>query len=66
MQRSAELAMSDVRMPDVNGLDLPKESREAVPSCDVILMTGYTAVDSTVEAITLAALGRYHIGDDPA
>src|SRR5439155_18699205 len=55
MRRPADLAMVDLRMPDVNGLDLLRQIRSAVPGCEVILMTAYAAVDSAVEAIKLGA-----------
>jgi DNA-binding NtrC family response regulator len=55
MRRRADLAMVDLRMPDVNGLDLLRQIRSSVPSCEVMLMTGYAAVDSAVEAIKLGA-----------
>ena len=55
MRRPADLAMVDLRMPDVNGLDLLRQIRTQVPSCEVILMTAYAAVDSAVEAIKLGA-----------
>src|SRR5471032_164672 len=55
LRRPADLAMVDLRMPDVNGLDLLRQIRFAVPSCEVILMTAYAAVDSAVEAIKLGA-----------
>jgi len=54
-RRPADLAMVDLRMPDVNGLDLLRQIRAAVPSCEVILMTAHAAVDSAVEAIKLGA-----------
>src|SRR5207249_11900559 len=53
MRRPADLAMVDLRMPDVNGLELLRQIRSSVPSCEVILMTAYAAVDSAVEAIKL-------------
>src|SRR5438093_6957177 len=55
MRKPADLAMVDLRMPDVNGLDLLRQIRATVPSCEVILMTAYAAVDSAVEAIKLGA-----------
>jgi len=55
LRRPADLAMVDLRMPDVNGLDLLRQIRAAVPGCEVILMTGHAAVDSAVEAIKLGA-----------
>ena len=54
-RRPADLAMIDLRMPDVNGLDLLRQIRTAVPGCEVILMTGFAGVDSAVEAIKLGA-----------
>src|SRR5438128_8532639 len=54
-RKPADLAMVDLRMPDVNGLDLLRQIRTSVPSCEVILMTAYAAVDSAVEAIKLGA-----------
>src|SRR5712691_5067619 len=55
MRKPADLAMVDLRMPDVNGLDLLRQILSVVPSCEVILMTAYAAVDSAVEAIKLGA-----------
>ena len=51
----ADVAMVDLRMPDVNGLQVLREIKAMVPGCDVILMTGFAAVDSAVEAIKLGA-----------
>jgi len=55
VRRPADLAMIDLRMPDTNGLDLLRQIRAAAPGCEVILMTGFAAVDSAVEAIKLGA-----------
>src|SRR3954451_5994903 len=55
MRKPVDLAMVDLRMPDVNGLDLLRQIRTSVPGCEVILMTAYAAVDSAVEAIKLGA-----------
>jgi DNA-binding NtrC family response regulator len=54
-RKPADLAMVDLRMPDVNGLDLLRQIRRAVPGCEVILMTGHGSVESAVEAIKLGA-----------
>ena len=54
-RRPADLAMVDLRMPDANGLDLLRQIRSSFPACEVILMTGFAAVDSAVEAIKLGA-----------
>jgi DNA-binding NtrC family response regulator len=55
-RQPADLAMVDLRMPDVNGLDVLRAIRETVPGCDVILMTGYAGIDSAIEAIKLGAI----------
>ncbi len=54
-RKPADLAMVDLRMPDVNGLDLLRQIRRAVPGCEVILMTGHASVESAVDAIKLGA-----------
>ena len=55
LRKPADLAMVDLRMPDVNGLELLRQIRTTVPGCEVILMTAHAAVDSAVEAIKLGA-----------
>jgi two-component system response regulator HydG len=47
--------VTDLRMPDVDGLGLLAASREADPTRPVIVMTGYGAVDSAVESIRQGA-----------
>ncbi len=52
----ADLVMVDLRMPDVGGLDVLRAIRESNPNCQAVLMTGYAAVDTAVEAIKLGAM----------
>ena len=51
----ADLAMVDLRMPDVGGLDVLRAIREINPQCQAVLMTGYASVETAVEAIKLGA-----------
>jgi DNA-binding NtrC family response regulator len=53
--RPADLALVDLRMPDISGLEVLRQFRVDAPRCDVILMTAYAAVDSAVEAMKLGA-----------
>ncbi|MEW5984647.1 MAG: sigma-54 dependent transcriptional regulator [Acidobacteriota bacterium] len=53
---SIDVAMVDLRMPHVGGLEVLRAIREAVPGCQVILMTGHATIDTAVEAIRLGAL----------
>src|SRR5262245_31241370 len=55
-QRAADLALVDLRMPGVTGLDVLRSIREASPRCRVVLMTGFASIDTAVEAVKLGAL----------
>jgi two-component system response regulator HydG len=53
---TADLAMVDLHMPEVGGLDVLRAIRAAVPGCQTIVMTGFESVPTAVEAIKLGAL----------
>jgi len=52
----ADLVMVDLRMPDVEGLDVLYAIRDTDPHCQVVLMTSYASVETAVEAIKLGAI----------
>ena len=54
--RRLDVALVDVRLPDVGGLEVLKAIRGSAAECQVILMTGATDVESSVEAIRLGAM----------
>jgi two-component system, NtrC family, response regulator HydG len=54
--RRADLALVDLRMPDVGGLDVLRAIRDADPCCQTVLMTGYASVETAVDAIKLGAM----------
>ncbi len=47
--------VTDLRMPEIDGLELLKISRAAAPSRPVIVMTAYSAVESAIESIRQGA-----------
>src|SRR6185295_3434780 len=51
----ADMAFVDLRMPDTNGIHLLRQIRDTVPSCEVVLMSGFATIDSAVEAVKLGA-----------
>ena len=50
-----DLVVSDVKMPDLDGLDLLREIREVEPSPFVIIVTGFGSIDTAIRAVKLGA-----------
>jgi len=50
-----DIALLDINLPDVNGLDVLKRIKELQPDLLVIMITGYASVESAVNAIKLGA-----------
>ncbi|HLA09400.1 MAG TPA: sigma-54 dependent transcriptional regulator [Pyrinomonadaceae bacterium] len=51
----ADLIISDVRMPDINGIELLRAVRETLPKAEVVMMTAFANVDTAREAFLLGA-----------
>src|SRR2546430_1709387 len=45
-----DAVITDIRMPDMNGLELLKEIKRHDESVEVVVMTGYPTIASAVEA----------------
>jgi len=50
-----DMVLADVRMPDVNGLELLKTIRRNYAQTDVVMMTAYGSIPAAVQAIKLGA-----------
>ncbi|HEY3065236.1 MAG TPA: sigma-54 dependent transcriptional regulator [Methylomirabilota bacterium] len=46
-----DAALTDIRMPDMSGLDLLREIKKQDESIEVVIMTGYPTISSAVEAL---------------
>lgn len=50
-----DLVLTDLRMPNGDGLELLREARKRVPGVQVILMTAYATISTAVEAMKTGA-----------
>jgi DNA-binding NtrC family response regulator len=46
-----DAALTDIRMPEMSGIDLLREIKRHDESIEVVVMTGYPAINSAVEAL---------------
>ena len=54
-QGGIDLVVSDVKMPDLDGLDLLREVREVQPAPYVITITAFGSIDTAIRAVKLGA-----------
>jgi two-component system, NtrC family, response regulator AtoC len=50
-----DVILCDLRLPGINGLDVLNQVKQANPNCEVIIMTGYGAVETAIAAIKKGA-----------
>ncbi len=50
-----QLILTDIRLPDIDGLEILKRIKKEHPGTEVILMTGYATLDQAVEAVKKGA-----------
>ncbi len=51
-----DIVMADLRMPDLDGMELVRTLRSKRPETTIIIITGYGSVASAVEAVKLGVL----------
>lgn len=54
-RRSFDVAIFDMMMPGMNGLELLTRFKETHPDCEIILLTGQGSIETAVEAMKLGA-----------
>ncbi|MCC6645424.1 MAG: response regulator [Polyangiaceae bacterium] len=53
--RGFDVALVDVKLPDMSGVDVVRRLREANPRGEVVLVTGFATVDSAIAALEAGA-----------
>jgi PAS domain S-box-containing protein len=51
------LVLLDLRLPDLDGIELLKEAQQLASPPDIVIITGHATLDSAVKAIELGAAG---------
>jgi two-component system response regulator PilR (NtrC family) len=54
-QQAPDLIISDIRMPDMSGVELLRAAKELYPEVEVIMMTAFANVDTAREAFLIGA-----------
>jgi DNA-binding NtrC family response regulator len=54
-QGGVDLVISDVKMPDLDGLDMMREMKAVTPAPYVITITAFGSIDTAIRAVKLGA-----------
>ena len=52
-QEAADVMVTDLRMPGMDGLELARTARDAYPSMEIVVVTGNADLDSATEALRM-------------
>ena len=63
-QQAFDVVLSDIKLPDANGLELLPEIKKMQPTAEVILLTAYGTIPDSVTAIKQGAFDYLTKGDD--
>src|ERR1700735_555941 len=63
-QAAIDVVISDVKLPDINGIDLTKTIKTTYPAIEIIVLTAYGTINDGVTAIKNGAFDYITKGDD--
>lgn len=58
-QQPVDIIISDLRLPDMNGIDFLKRSIEIAPDCERVLITAYADISNVIQSINEAKVSYY-------
>lgn len=62
--KSIDIVLTDVKLPDGNGIDQLEKIKKINPFCEVIVMTAFGSIHDGVKAMKLGAFDYFTKGDD--
>ena len=54
-----DIAILDIRMPDMTGIDVLQRLKQVSPDTDAVMMTGYASEESMVQAMRPSTSGEH-------
>ena len=63
-RETVQLVISDVKLPDRNGVDFTREIKQRFPTTEIIVLTAYGTIQDGVTAIKNGAFDYITKGDD--
>lgn len=54
-QETLDIGLFDIKLPDIDGVQLLEKFREIQPTAEVIMLTGYASVDTAIRSMKLGA-----------
>ena len=54
-KKSFNIALLDIRLPDIEGIELLKQFKETYPDMAIVMVTGYASVENVTQALNYEA-----------
>ncbi|MEP7272978.1 MAG: sigma-54 dependent transcriptional regulator [Acidobacteriota bacterium] len=61
-EQNFDIALTDLQLPDVDGIEVVRKLRECAPGTEIIMITGYSSTTRAIEAIKA---GAFHFVEKP-